>query len=229
MDTKAKKSMLCLFIVSIIVIAIVFTVIAILLTPNGNISITPLNSKIELVTGVYSYADWLVCGVSPGAQQEEFEKCFGKAQWISADGTDNESDSISFTWWESSANYEFGNVGYGANTDGTGKYLFISVLNSSKSISLPRGIHIGSKVDDLYKTYELTQRDENGYFYGDDKTFPNAHSSRFFISLQDLKKDMDNAETEWLCALDYSIENDKVNRIHFTAHQMPYKKPRVIS
>ena len=47
MDTKAKKNRLHMVIISICVMAIIFTVITILLTPKGKIKSTPLRTETE--------------------------------------------------------------------------------------------------------------------------------------------------------------------------------------
>ena len=217
------KTRLRIVLVAFFISAVAFTVIAIVLTTDKKSTLYPQNTK-------YTYADWATCGISPWSVQEDFEKCFGSTQWLATNGTNNITAGISSTWWESSAKYGFGNVGYGANTDGTARQIYISVLKNSKLVSLPRGIDIGTKIDDLYRIYALTNKNENGYFYGDENTFPNAQqSTRFIITLQDVIKDINDAEVEWLCDCEYSIDNDKVISINLSAHQMPYSSPQLVS
>jgi len=178
----------------------------------------------------YSYDDWAICGILPWVNSsEEIEKRFGKTQWVAADGSDDPDRS--FTWWSTQANYNFGYAGFGANTDGAGKNMFVHVFENSESISLPRGIGIGASIDALFKSYVLESTNENGYYYGDETTFPSVKyedesylengvtykTDRQILILQAEKEDIKDVQTNWICEIRYFIERNKVTSILFTA------------
>ena len=162
----------------------------------------------------FSYDDWAVCGLSPWPREEEIENLFGEAQWMSADGID---------MWDTSAYYDFGNIGFSGSPRDGQKAFYINIYEPNGSMTLPRGFDIGAIEKDLLKSYRLGKQDEDGYFYGSKNTYPSAHCSEEMVSevshtgrqkLSFLALSDENSKgSKWLCELTYILEDGRVAEI----------------
>ena len=156
----------------------------------------------------FSYDDWAVCGVSPGADRGELEKRFNETSWLTGCGSNPPDGPMN--WSEIRADFDFGKVIQGGNWDGTERRLWITVTAPSDLIQLPRGLGLGTKLSELFRSYGLDKSDENGYFYGGDGGYPSAYYGNQALTFQ-------TVQNNWLCELNYVLENGKVISVAFAA------------
>jgi hypothetical protein len=179
------------------------------------------NNSIEnAVIAEFSYDDWLVLGVQPWSHIEDFEKKFGKFDngWITDDSFDG-----SFQYDTSS---DFLSVAFGMSFGGTesnlrSSYTYVGVRESTNRVALPRGIGVGISLDDLLRIYCLEEKDENGYFYGAENTYPlalHAPNERgdYLLSFQFELEPFDN-ELRRSYTLRYNLTDDVITSISATA------------
>lgn len=174
----------------------------------------------------FSREDWDACGFEPWVNGGDLEEKLGAKTTVCGDSNESWSTGYSFNGGSASVNCHWILEYKRLYT----RYSWIvSVTNMSAVVRLPRGLYIGSSMDQVKNEFGLGEAGEDGLYYGDGENAPYAkyrvlkyeHESKKEVTFAVPAGDSDETGDRYICTVILEFDpQDRLERFSYGATRM---------